>query len=85
MELQFIGVAIDDKSAIKDFISELGMPINYPTLIGNEDAIAIAKQFGNEFGVLPYTVIVDRSGHIDFIQYGEFPQDALEYEINTLL
>ena len=61
------------------------MPINYPMLIGSEDAIAIAKQYGNEFGVLPYSVIVDRNGHIDYVQYGEFPQDAVEYEINTLL
>jgi len=83
--LQFIGIAIDDKSAVNDFISELGMPINYPMLIGGDDAIAIAKQYGNEFGVLPYSIIVDRNGHIDYIQYGEFPHDAVEYEINTLL
>jgi len=83
--LQFVGIAIDDKSAVQDFISELGMLINYPVLVGSDDAIAIAKRYGNEFGILPYSVIVNRNGQVDYIQYGEFPQDAVEYEINTLL
>lgn len=83
--LQFIGVAIDEKSAVNDFISGLGTPINYPILLGQDDAIRVAKQYGNEFGVLPYSVIIDRKGHIDYIQFGEFPRDAVEYEINTLL
>jgi thiol-disulfide isomerase/thioredoxin len=83
--LQFVGIAIDDKSAVQDFMSTLGIPINYPILVGSDDAIAIAKQYGNEFGILPYSVIVNRSGQVDYIQYGEFPQDAVEYEINSLL
>lgn len=83
--LQFIGVAIDEKSAVNDFIAELGTPMNYPTLIGEDDAITIAKQYGNEFGILPYTVIIDRNGQITYIQYGEFTRSEVEQEINTLL
>lgn len=83
--LQFIGIAIDEKPAVSKFISELGTPVNYPMLVGEDDAITIAKKYGNEFGILPYSVIIDRAGQIAFIQYGEFSRSKVEQQINALL
>jgi len=83
--LQFIGIAIDEKTAVDDFISKLEIPVNYPMLAGEDDAITIAKQFGNEFGVLPYSVIIDRNRRIAFIQFGEFPKNEIEQQIDALL
>jgi peroxiredoxin len=83
--LQFIGIAIDEKAAVDNFISDLEIPINYPILVGEDDAITIAKQYGDEFGILPYSVIIDRSGRIIYIQYGEFSRSEIEQQINPLL
>jgi len=83
--LQFIGIAIDEISAVNNFISDLGVPTNYPMLVGEDDAITIAKRYGNEFGILPYTVIIDRAGKIAYIQYGEFSRSEVEHQIIPLL
>ena len=53
--VQFVGVAVDTPNNVSDFVDPMG--INYPTLVGESDAIAIAKQYGNRLGVLPYTVV----------------------------
>jgi len=81
--LQFIGVAIDDPDKVADFIDTYG--VNYPMLVGAENAIDIAKQYGNRFGSLPYTVVINRQGKISHIQYGELKRDIAEKTINTLL
>lgn len=81
--LQFIGVAIDDLQAVRDFTNTYG--INYPILIGAEEAIKIAKQYGNRAGVLPFTLIIDRSGRVALEQMGELTRDVAEKAIRKLL
>ena len=81
--LQFIGVAIDEKQQVLDFMDSYG--VNYPMLIGTEDAIKVAEQFGNRFGALPWTVVVDRSGTIVHAQGGEFTRQKAEAVIKPLL
>ena len=81
--LQFIGVAIDDADKVKDFMDTYG--VNYPMLLGDLAAIEIAKQYGNRFGALPYTVIVDREGKIVFTRRGELEKHEAEIEIKKLL
>ena len=81
--LQFVGVAIDDSNKVKDFLDTYG--VNYPMLIGVDDAIEVAKAFGNRFGSLPYTVIIDRKGNIAHVQRGELERDVAEKTIKALL
>jgi peroxiredoxin len=81
--LQFVGVAIDDPDKVNDFMDTYG--INYPMLIGEQDAIQIAKDYGNRFGALPYTVVIDRHGQISFVQRGEMKREMVEKAINQLL
>lgn len=81
--LQFIGVAIDDKEKVNDFMDSYG--VNYPMLIGEDNAINIAQLFGNRFGALPYTVIINRLGIIRYIQRGELTREVVEKNINQLL
>lgn len=49
--VQFIGIAIDNKEKVQDFIDTIG--VNYPTLVGDNEAIEVAKQYGDRFGALP--------------------------------
>jgi peroxiredoxin len=80
--LQFVGVAIDEHDKVQDFMDSMG--VNYPMLIGSSDAIAIAKQYGNRFGALPYTVIIDRQGVIRYVQRGELLREVLEQQLAAL-
>lgn len=84
--LQIVGLAIDDLPDVNTFIGELGVDINYPMLIAGEDrGIEIARDYGNRFGVLPYTVVIDRAGRIAFVQYGELTRAHAEQLLLRLL
>ena len=60
--LQIVGVAIDNRQAVVDFIDPMG--VNYPILLGGEEGIGLAEAYGNRMGTLPYTVLIDRDGRI---------------------
>lgn len=81
--VQFIGVAIDELQEVRDFIDTYG--VNYPILIGAEDAVKISIQYGNRTGVLPFTLIIDRNGRVVLEQMGELTRDVAEQTINKLL
>ncbi len=81
--LQFVGVAIDDTEKVQNFMDTYG--VNYPMLIGENAAIEISKNYGNRYGALPYTVIIDRSGKIQFVQRGEMTREMIENTISQLL
>ncbi len=81
--LQIVGVAIDERDAVQDFADSLG--VNYPILVGAIDASEIAKRYGNRFGALPYSVMIDRKGKIRFIQPGELTRETFEAELKALL
>jgi len=80
--LQVIGIALDEADAVAKYVKEHG--INYPTLAGDDDVVDVSVQLGNDLGILPYTVIADRSGKISFIRYGEVDREMVENEINKL-
>lgn len=81
--VQFIGIAIDQKSKVQAYAKEVGM--NYPVLLGDLAGIDLARRIGNPQGGLPYTVIVDRSGKIVTTQLGTLSREKLEEIIKPLL
>ena len=81
--LQFVGIAIDEMNKVREFMDTYG--VNYPMLIGVDDAIEVAKTYGNRFGSLPYTVIIDRSGNIVHVQRTELTRELAEKIIKTRL
>jgi peroxiredoxin len=81
--LQFVGVAIDTEDKVREFMDTYG--VNYPMLIGDNDAVEIAKHYGNRFGALPYTVVMDRSGIVRLVQRGELSREMAEQAIRPLL
>jgi thiol-disulfide isomerase/thioredoxin len=80
---QAIGVALDSRQAVARFTERLG--VHYPQLIGAEGGIAVARRYGNDYGALPYSVLIDRDGVIRFIKAGELSKQALETELLKLL
>lgn len=81
--VQFIGIAIDQKSKVQTFATKTRM--NYPVLLGDLAGIDLARRIGNKEGGLPYTVIVDRSGKIVATQLGTLSPEKLEGIIKPLL
>ncbi len=81
--LQFLGIALEDVDAVTSFATKIG--INYPLLVGEQEVIKLAGKFGNVIGGLPYTVILDRSGNINFIKQGTLSTTEAERVITSLL
>lgn len=85
--LQFVGIALDSRDEVRRFVDELDLAVNFPLLIAGDDqaGIALATDYGNRFGILPYTVFVDRAGQIDLVQFGEISHAQAERAIRGLL
>lgn len=78
--VQFIGIAVDDAAAVEAFLDDLRPRINYPVLLGDDDAMTTAVAYGNQYGILPHTIIVDKSGLIAYSHFG-----SLTFEQGRLL
>lgn len=81
---EVVGIAIDDKKKAQAFLKAMPQ-VKYPQLIGHNDAVAVAKAFGNRRGSLPYSVIYDRQGIIRFVKRGEIKKDELIELVEDLL
>jgi len=58
----FVGIALDEKSAVVDFTDPMGM--NYPILLADQEGIQLSQEYGNRLNILPFTVVLDRKGNI---------------------
>jgi peroxiredoxin len=64
-----VGVAVDYRDKVLTYADEL--KINYPVLIGEQDALDAAAAFGVETPVFPFTVFTDRRGEVVALYLGE--------------
>ena len=80
---QFIGVALDDLDAVQTYLKS--STISYPVLIGEDQAMTVASQYGDDEGVVPYTAFINRKGQIAYIQYGAMSQELARQVIESLL
>lgn len=71
-EVLMIGVAIDNREAITEFLDFLG-GVSYPIVLGRQelDAIEAANRMGVDLVGLPITLTTDRKGTIIDIHMGE--------------
>lgn len=81
--LVIVGVALDEKLKVHAFADDIG--VNYPILLGEMDAIELAKKLGNRLGGLPFTVVIDRKGDVVSSAVGGVTRARLEKEIAPLL
>jgi peroxiredoxin len=81
--LQFVGIAVDQADKVDEFARELRL--NYPVLIGGYGAIELSKTLGNRLMALPFTIIVDRQGHVAHTQLGPLKPDQLRSIVGKLL
>ena len=81
--LQFVGIAIDNLEEVQNFVTQ--MNINYPILVGEENAMIVSSTFGNRMGALPFTVIIDRERHVTLQYTGKMSLRKVESAILPLL
>lgn len=74
-ELQFIGIAIDKKQAVIEYLKTIS--INYPILIGGDSAINLSYKLGNIIKAVPFTIIVNQQGQIIHRQPGEITNEEI--------
>ncbi len=74
--LAVVGIALDEPEPVSDFLDELG--ISYPVAVGSNDVMNTQREWGNSAGVLPYTVLVDADGIIQWQHYGEVTAEELD-------
>ena len=81
--IQFIGIAIDNKASIEKFKQKT--PINYPVLYGIKSTTKLVQEYGNEAGVLPFTIFIDRRGIIQRIAPGQLTEKYTRESIEKML
>jgi thiol-disulfide isomerase/thioredoxin len=82
---QVIGIAVDFPDAVANYAE--AAQFNYPVLVGEQDAMAIAESSGVEFVGLPFTMFVASDGELLSAYIGELHQSHLDeiVEIMTRL
>lgn len=81
--VQFVGIAVDQGDKVAQFAAEL--KLNYPALVGGSEAIDLSKPLGNRFVALPFTVVLDRNGHVAHTQLGPLKPTQLRSILSNLL
>ena len=81
--LEVVGIGIDSPSNIRDFRAKLDL--KFPLLAAGAGGSDLGKALGNEKGVLPFTVIVDRAGQLRHRKIGRVSPAELEAWISPLL
>jgi peroxiredoxin len=81
--VQFLGVALDRAEAARAFIAEHA--VNYPSVYGEHEAIALSKAYGNRIGGLPFTVVVGRDGRVLRMHQGVFEEADLRAVLDAQL
>jgi thiol-disulfide isomerase/thioredoxin len=66
---QVVGVAVDFRDKVLAYADE--MKIDYPLLIGEQEALDAASAFGVEAVGLPFTIFSDRRGRVVTAHLGE--------------
>ena len=80
---QVVGIALDDPGRAAEFAAE--MDLAYPVLVGGTDVVLTGKRYGNDSGMLPYSVLTDREGVIRWTLLGALEEAELTEKIESLL
>lgn len=79
---QVVGIALDDTQAVKRFVQSYG--IDYPILVGEADVFNTSAAYGNQEGVLPFSVLIDKKGIIRWQYAGLLKPDELNRQLNKI-
>jgi len=79
---EVIGIAVDIPEAVSDY-AESAL-FNYPVLVGEQDAMAVAESSGIEFRGMPFTMFVASDGEYLSAYIGELHQEQLDSVVDVM-
>ena len=79
---QVIGIAVDFPEPVANYAE--AAEFNYPILVGEQDAMAVAESSGIEFIGLPFTMFVSSSGELLGAYIGELHQSHLDTIVDVM-
>ncbi len=81
-DFQILGIAVDYPEQVAQYAE--ATEFNYPILIGQQDAMAVAESSGIEFIGMPFTMFVAKDGEYVGAYIGELHQSHLD-DVVTIL
>lgn len=81
--VEVVGIALDNALKVQKYSKEMGM--DYVLLIAGAQTLALGRDLGNQAGVLPYTVVLDRAGTVVYTHAGAITEATLEPVLRPLL
>jgi len=61
-EVAIIGIGVESQARVRQFRDQLGLHMTL--LAGGYDSLSVARSFGDEQGVLPYTALLSADGRL---------------------
>lgn len=82
--LQIIGVGLDEEKKLRNV--QRTLEINYPVLVADPKKNgALMESWGNNSGIVPYSVVIDRNGRVAYTHHGQIDNDTFNENILPLL
>jgi peroxiredoxin len=82
--LQIIGVGLDEEKKLRNV--QRTLEINYPVLVADPKKNgALMESWGNKSGIVPYSVVIDRSGRVVYTHLGQMDRDSFNENVLPLL
>lgn len=79
---QVLGIAVDFPEQVTSYAEQT--EFNYPILVGQQDAMAVAESSGIEFIGMPFTMFVASDGEYIGAYIGELHQSHLDDVVNIM-
>lgn len=80
-KLEIVGIAVDFREDVLAYAKDIG--IDYPLLIGEQDGLDAAADFGLE-PVFPFSIFADSQGRIVAVRIGELHADEAAFILDRL-
>lgn len=80
--LQIVGIGIDSPDNIRQFSEK--HKITYPLLLGGLEGTELSRQFGNESGGLPFTVLIAPDGTVRQTYIGRLNLEKVRADLASL-
>jgi thiol-disulfide isomerase/thioredoxin len=81
-DLAVVGIAVDYADKVREFAGRF--KIDYPVLIGEQDALEVAAKFGMDSPAFPFTVFTDRRGEIVALFVGELHRPQADFILSEV-
>lgn len=81
--VNIVGIAVDFAEDVQKFVAKT--PLDYPTLVGEEDGAAAATAYGIDSLAFPFTAFTDKQGRVLSVHLGELHEPELRVILDAIV